>query len=512
MALQGRREQRERRAEEQRRYEEQRQAQYEGQLLGLIQQDPQINIDKLAPPGLDRARRDRILEIQKAIKRQIGEREKQGQIQAAAQQIPGMIAGGQPGLAKQSFEAIAGAGGPEALARASQQAALGLPGAEITQRQERAKSAQEYEKGLPEGIRINLFALRSGAISSEESVANVREMASFAGVSKGTEFERLARKAERGNASDVEQLRLWTLATGGNAQTITIGPDGTVSIETGSGAQKFLKEIQQVQSSVDMIEDVMDSLNTMGGIVAESPETAGVGARILTAVQAGKGLADSIYAFTGNTTGYNLLERGREVIAGEIAMGSPEALRDAKRLGMVDKDGNLVGATGPGLLDTALQVSRLEAEQILASYALAGAIRTGSGRLTVHAVKEMKSLLNFKNVRGPGHFLTTINTINHRLGSRLKKKKQRAKQNFGLSFEGEGDLGPIEVHQQQRGAQPAPPSAPTRGAPAPRETPAVYVIRNGRLVPKGAPGAGGNLPPLPPPGRRLPPLPQPENR
>jgi len=482
---------------------QQRQAQILQMGMQALSQDPSIDLSKFLPNDTTLDVWNSLSALQQSKKKM----QKEAEVAGPLGQVPSLLASKNPqdlSAAQQIMERAANLmrdpNNPNQIAPQlqdlSRQIALNEPLARVAQREAEAKARMEAEQKLPESVRTNLFAKRSGFLDNEQYADNIRSIARRAGSGTTTEFERLARKSAEGKASDLEELRLITLATGGNSQSITIGPDGTVTIDSGGGgAQKFLKQRMDVQDAIDSISEARLSIRSMAQTISQSPETAGIGARVLNTFQAGAGIAESMYSLTGSRVGFELIQKGQQALLAEAAMHGGIAKSDASRLGLIDKNGNVVsGLASESGLPSTLKVPRLEAEQTLLAYAMAGAVRTGTGRLTVRSVEEMKDLFNFKDIRGPKAFIAKLNKIDEILARRQETTKRRAAENFGMSFP-TGEIGPIQGPRDNPEIPPnagaSPPAA--EGAQSP-----VFVIRNGKLVPKNQMPQTPALPPLPP--------------
>lgn len=190
---------------------------------------------------------------------------------------------------------------------------------------------------------------------------------------------------------------------------------GDTEIEIGgSAANTKLKKSMAAQQQLDDIDIVRSGLNDLTTTLAESPQLGGISARLLNAVQAGKGIATSLRDLTGSNVGFELMEAGQEILRREIASGNEDVERDRKLLDVNASD-----------------VAGLETQALLLAYATAGATRTGSGRLTVKAVDDWKKVFNFKDIRGVEAFLKKVAPVDRRLQLQQEKLRNRADA-FGL--------------------------------------------------------------------------------
>jgi len=104
-----------------------RQAQIMQLGLQMIAQDSSIDLSKFLPAETTLDTWNSLSAAQQSRQKQQKDAERQGQVQPEVNRLPGLVAGGQTGPARE----ILGQLGPEELAGASRQLALQLPGARM---------------------------------------------------------------------------------------------------------------------------------------------------------------------------------------------------------------------------------------------------------------------------------------------------------------------------------------------------------------------------------------------
>ncbi len=385
-----------------------RQAQIRKMLIQYVQAAPDIDLNKVAPPETDFSTFQSVSEFQKQLRKQQKDAERQGQVQPEVNRLPGLVAGGQTGPARE----ILGQLGPEELAGASRQLALQLPGARMDRRQTQATARREEFKALPDGMKV----IEASGLSGPEKEEARRALVKLKTVGATTAYERImaaevaAGKMTPEAQSTLNQAFLLTQASGAAGFRVTM-PDGTVISHGGSGVESMKDAERKAIAAIENTRLVRGSIDDMVSLLRQQPLASGLSSRITGAAQSALGISQSMQDVFNSSVGFDLMRRGQVVLREELMAGNQE-LKD-------ERFSNLLAA-GP-------EAAEVETRHLLLALAIAGATRTGTGRLSVKVVDQWLKDLNPKTVKGRNVVIRKLLTVGKELSRKEASNIRKAK-------------------------------------------------------------------------------------